>query len=96
MYVCSKRTTRITNNDDDTAQIIQPVDGNSGVVMGSSDSIDPPLSRPEVSSGQSRNGWVHVGTLTCNNEDMPGWIRIQPFDRNNGVGIGSDDSSNPP
>ena len=32
--------------------------------MESSDSIDPPLSQPEVSSGQSRNGRVHVGTLT--------------------------------
>ena len=27
---------------------------------------------------------------------MISWIRIQPFDGNNGVGIESDDSSNPP
>jgi hypothetical protein len=32
--------------------------------MESSDSIDPPLSQPEASSSQSRNGWVQVGTLT--------------------------------
>jgi hypothetical protein len=30
----------------------------------SSDSVDPPLSQPEASSSQSRNGWVQVGTLT--------------------------------
>ena len=55
---CTCNTRTITNNDDNTAQIILPVDGTRGVVMESSDSIDPPLSQPEVSSGQSRNGWV--------------------------------------
>ena len=32
--------------------------------MESSNSVDPPLSQPEASSSQSRNGWVQVGTLT--------------------------------
>lgn len=74
---------------------ILPVDGTSGVVMESSDFIDPPLSQPEASSSQSRNGWVHVGTLTFNNEGVPSFgIRIQSIDRNNGVGKESD-SSNP-
>ena len=93
----STRTCIITNNDDDTAQLILPLDGtNSGVVkLESINSMDPPLSQPEVSSGQSRNGWVHVvGTLTLNNEDVPSWgIRIhhQPMDRNKGVSIGESD-----
>jgi len=86
----STRTCIITNNDDDTAQLILPLDGtNSGVVkLESINSMDPPLSQPEVSSGQSRNGWVHIGTFTFNNDDVPSWgIRIhhQPIDRNNGV-----------
>ena len=72
-----------------------PVDGTRGVVMESSDSIDPPLSQPEASCSQSRNGWVHVGALTFNNEGEPSLgIRIQSIDRNNGVGKESD-SSNP-
>ena len=92
----STRTCIITNNDDDTAQLILPLDGtNSGVVkLESINSMDPPLSQPEVSSGQSRNGWVHIGTFTFNNEDVPSWgIRIhhQPMDRNKGVIIGESD-----
>jgi hypothetical protein len=64
--------------------------------MESSDSIDPPLSQPEASSSQSRNGWVHVGTLTFNNEGVPSLgMRIQSIDRNNGVVKESDSSSNP-
>ena len=57
---CTCITRTITNNDDDTTEIMQPaVNGNSGIViMESSDSIDPPLSQSEVSSGQSGNGWV--------------------------------------
>ena len=38
--------------------------------MESSDSVDPPLSQPEASSSQSRNGWVQVGTSTFNNEGV--------------------------
>ena len=37
-----------------------------------------------------------MGTLTFNHDDVPSWKIIQPIDRNNGVGIESDDSSNPP
>ena len=37
----------ITNNDYDTTQ---PIDGNSGVVMKNSDSMDVALSQPEVVS----------------------------------------------
>ena len=63
--------------------------------MESSNSVDPPLSQPEASRRQSRNGWVQVGTLTFNNEGVPSFgIRIQSIDRNNGVGKESD-SSNP-
>jgi hypothetical protein len=45
--------------------------------MESSDSIDPPLSQPEASSSQSRNGWVQVGTLTFNNEGVPASLGIR-------------------
>ena len=72
VYCTSSTRTTTTNNDDDTGKTIQSIDGNSGVVkLESIDFIDPPLSQPEASCSQSRNGWVHVGTLTFNNEGVP-------------------------